>query len=81
MLERKRGKQCHLPSMYVNDCDAAYKSALETGAISLMEPKDQFYGDRSCGVKDPIGNHWFIATHKEDLSKDELDRRAREYVQ
>ena len=67
--------------LYVNDCDAAYKSALEAGAISLMEPKDQFYGDRSCGVKDPVGNHWFIATYKEDLSKDELDRRAREYVQ
>src|SRR5919106_6712693 len=64
--------------LYVNDCDAAYKSALEVGAISLMEPKDEFYGDRSCGVKDPIGNHRFIATHKEDLSKDELDRRARE---
>jgi PhnB protein len=67
--------------LYVTDCDSAYKSALEAGAISLMEPKDQFYGDRSCGVKDPVGNHWFIATHREDLSKDELDRRAREYVQ
>jgi hypothetical protein len=45
-----------------------------------MEPKDQFYGDRSCGVKDPVGNHWFIATHKEDLSKDELDMRAKDYA-
>ena len=45
-----------------------------------MEPKDQFYGDRSGGIKDPVGNHWFIATHKEDLTKDELDKRAQDYV-
>jgi PhnB protein len=66
--------------LYVVDCDAVYKRALEAGATSLMEPKDQFYGDRSGGVKDPAGNHWFIATHKEDLSKDELDRRAEDYI-
>jgi PhnB protein len=64
--------------LYVTDCDAVYKRALEAGATSLMEPKDQFYGDRSCGVKDPVGNHWFIATHKEDLTKDELYKRAKE---
>jgi PhnB protein len=39
--------------LYVMDCDAVYKQALEAGATSLMEPKDQFYGDRSGGVKDP----------------------------
>jgi PhnB protein len=66
--------------LYVTNCDTVYKRALEAGATSLMEPKDQFYGDRSGGVKDPVGNHWFIATHKEDLSKDELDKRAKEYV-
>jgi PhnB protein len=66
--------------LYVADCDAIYKRALEAGATSLMEPKDQFYGDRSGGIKDPVGNHWFIATHKEDLSKDELDNRVKEYV-
>ena len=37
--------------LYVEDCDAVYKRALEAGATSLMEPKDQFYGDRSGGVK------------------------------
>jgi PhnB protein len=41
---------------YVTDCDAANKRALEAGASSLMESKDQFYGDRSCGVKDPVEN-------------------------
>ena len=66
--------------LYVTDCDTVYKQAIEAGATSLMEPKDQFYGDRSGGVQDPAGNHWFIATHKEDLSKDELDKRVEDYI-
>jgi PhnB protein len=40
-----------------------------------MEPADQFYGDRSAGVKDQFGNRWWIATHKEDLSKEEIAKR------
>jgi uncharacterized glyoxalase superfamily protein PhnB len=43
--------------LYVTDYDAVYKQALEAGAASLMEPKDQSYGDRSCGVNDPVGNY------------------------
>jgi PhnB protein len=66
--------------LYVEDCDAVYKRALEAGATTLMEPKDQFYGDRSGGVRDPVGNHWFIATHKEDLTRQELDKRAQDYI-
>ena len=66
--------------LYITDCDAVYKRALEAGAISLMEPKDQFYGDRSAAVRDPVGNHWFIATHKEDLSRDELDKRTEDFI-
>jgi PhnB protein len=66
--------------LYVTDCDTVYKQAIEAGATSLMEPKDQFYGDRSGGVQDPAGNRWFIATHKEDLSKDELDKRVEDYI-
>jgi uncharacterized glyoxalase superfamily protein PhnB len=62
--------------LYVNDADATYKRALQAGAISTMEPTDQFYGDRSAGVKDPAGNQWWIATHKEDLSLEELAKRA-----
>ena len=46
--------------LYVPDTDAAYRQAIDAGAISLMEPADQFYGDRSAGVCDPFGNHWFI---------------------
>jgi PhnB protein len=62
--------------LYVNDVDATYKQALRAGATSTMEPTDQFYGDRSAGVKDLTGNQWWIATRKENLSPDELVRRA-----
>lgn len=62
--------------LYVEDVDAVYKRALEAGATSVMEPADQFYGDRNGGVKDPAGNLWWIATHIEDVSPEELARRA-----
>ena len=63
--------------LYVDDTDARYKRALEAGATSVMEPADQFYGDRNAGVKDPTGNIWWIATHFEDVSPEELARRAK----
>jgi uncharacterized glyoxalase superfamily protein PhnB len=66
--------------LYVEDADAVYKRTLQAGATSTMEPADQFYGDRSAGVKDPVGNHWWIATHKEDVSPDELARRAEAFM-
>lgn len=62
--------------LYVKDVDACYKRALDAGATSLMEPADQFYGDRSAGVKDAFGNIWFVATHIEEVSPEELSRRA-----
>jgi uncharacterized glyoxalase superfamily protein PhnB len=62
--------------LYVPDTDAVYRRALAAGATSLMEPADQFYGDRNAGVKDPSGNSWWIATHKEDVSHEEMVRRA-----
>jgi PhnB protein len=62
--------------LYVPDVDATYKRALETGATSLREPANQFYGDRSAGVKDPSGNMWWLATHVEDVSPEEMKRRA-----
>jgi PhnB protein len=62
--------------LYVNDVDACYTRALNAGATSVMEPADQFYGDRSGGVKDAFGNLWFVATHKEDVSPEEILRRA-----
>jgi uncharacterized glyoxalase superfamily protein PhnB len=64
--------------LYVEDCDAWYKRAIAAGATSVMEPADQFYGDRNCGVKDVAGNQWWFATHKEDVPPEELGRRAEE---
>ncbi len=62
--------------VYVEDCDAAYRQALSAGATSEREPADQFYGDRNCGVKDPFGYRWYLATHVKDVSKEELERGA-----
>ena len=49
--------------LYVEDCDAVYRDALEAGASPLRAPADQPYGDRVGGVTDPWGNEWFIGTH------------------
>jgi PhnB protein len=70
-----------LPStfyLYVNDVDALYDRALKAGATSLQAPADQPYGDRVAGTKDPFGNTWYIATHKEELSPEEIERRTKE---
>ncbi|HXM23979.1 MAG TPA: VOC family protein [Terriglobales bacterium] len=53
----------HALHLYVPDCDAVYERALQAGATSIDEPKDQEYGERSASVKDPAGNYWYIATH------------------
>jgi PhnB protein len=66
--------------LYVSDADAVYKRALQAGATSIMEPKDQFYGDRLGEVKDPSGNTWWIATHKEDVPPEELKKRAEAFM-
>jgi PhnB protein len=62
--------------LYVPDVDATYRDAILAGGKSLSEPKDQFYGERNGGVMDPWGNHWYIATHTEDLTPQELERRG-----
>jgi PhnB protein len=62
--------------VYVPDTDAAYQRALKAGATSLMEPADQFYGDRNAGVKDATGVTWWIATHVEDVPPSEMEKRA-----
>ena len=66
--------------LYVTDCDAAFKRALAAGGTSVVEPADQFYGDRHGGVKDVAGNLWWIATHKEDVSPEEMKRRHEEFA-
>ena len=67
--------------LYVHDVDAVYKRALQAGATSTSEPADQFYGDRSAGIKDPVGNQWWIATHKEDVPPEEIAKRAEALMQ
>ncbi len=65
--------------LYVDDVDAVYGQAIEAGAEPVREPLDEFYGDRTGGVKGPFGNLWWISTHVEDLSDEEIQRRMREH--
>ena len=53
--------------LYVPNVDDLYKQAVAAGATSFQEPTDQFYGDRSAGVRDAFGNTWYIATHIKDV--------------
>lgn len=69
------GSPVHL-MIYVEDCDSVFKRALAEGAAEMRPLKDQFYGDRSGTVTDPFGHQWTIATHKEDLTPEEMKRRA-----
>jgi len=63
--------------LYVPDTDATYNRAIAAGATSVMEPADQFYGDRNAGVQDAVGNIWWIATHVEDVAPEEMERRQK----
>lgn len=62
-------------NVYVPDVDATYKRAVQAGGISEREPADQFYGDRTAGVKDSSGNYWYIATVKEVVTPEEMEKR------
>lgn len=65
--------------VYVDDVDAQFKRAVDAGAKVRQELKDQFYGDRSGTIEDPFGHVWTIATHTEDLTSEEVAKRAEEY--
>ena len=72
-----------MPTMlyvYVPNVEEVYAAAIGAGGIEIMPPADMFYGDRSGGVTDPGGNQWYIGTHIEDVSDDELQRRADEMM-
>ncbi len=62
--------------LYVEDVDALAKQALATGAKELMAVQDQFWGDRYGKLEDPFGHVWGIATHKEDVAPEEINKRA-----
>ncbi len=66
--------------LYVENVDEVFAEALENGAEEMRPLCDQFYGDRSGTVVDPFGHVWTVATHIEDLSEEELDRRFSEMM-
>jgi len=63
-------------SVYVTDVDAVFAAALANGATEIRAVEDQFYGDRNGQFLDPFGHRWSIATHVEDVSPEEMERRA-----
>ena len=63
--------------LYVADVDALFARATAAGATVAREVADQFYGDRTCTLLDPFGHRWMFATHREDVSPAEMERRYR----
>ena len=63
--------------VYVPDVDTAFKRATEAGCKATMPVADMFWGDRVGEVQDPSGHKWNLATHKEDLSKEEMLERGK----
>lgn len=66
--------------LYMEDCDAYFKRAVDSGAKVVSELEDQFYGDRHGAVEDSNGNQWYIVTHKEDVSPEELQKRTEQMI-
>jgi PhnB protein len=62
--------------LYVEDADVMFNQAVTAGAKVKRPMADQFYGDRLGGIEDPFGHTWWISTHKEDLSPEEIEKRA-----
>lgn len=62
--------------IYVENVDVIFDQAIDAGAKVVKSVEDQFYGDRTGTLKDPFGHIWFIATHKEDLTPEEINERA-----
>ena len=65
--------------LYVEDCDALFNRAVSAGGQVRMPMGDQFWGDRCGTVADPHGYSWTIATHKEDLTREEMQQRSEEF--
>lgn len=61
--------------IYVEDVDTVYQRAIDSGGKEVKPLQDQFYGDRSGTLTDPFGHVWTVATHKEDVSMEEMNRR------
>jgi uncharacterized glyoxalase superfamily protein PhnB len=65
--------------LYVPDVDAAFKRAADAGGKVLMPLANMFWGDRIGQIEDPSGHRWTLATHKEDLTPEEMGKRQREF--
>jgi PhnB protein len=63
--------------LYTTDADATFKRAVDAGSTVNQPMQDMFWGDRAGRVTDPFGNNWFIATHKEDVSPEEMEKRMK----
>jgi PhnB protein len=66
--------------LYVDDVDAVFQKAVDAGATETMAVQDMFWGDRYGQVTDPFGHEWQIATHKEDLTPEEVAERGKEMM-
>jgi PhnB protein len=66
--------------VYVENVDELFQQAVDAGATPTMEPDDMFWGDRFGSVLDPFGHSWQIATHVEDVSPEEMEKRSREFM-
>jgi PhnB protein len=64
--------------LYVKDIDSSYKQAIDAGAKSEMAPADMFWGDRFGKLTDPYGHSWAMATHKEDVAPQEMQKRMQQ---
>jgi uncharacterized glyoxalase superfamily protein PhnB len=78
MMGRSASSRPNTTYMYVHDVDAVYRRAMAAPGVakSLRAPTDEWYGDRSAGIEDAQGNQWWLASHIEDLSPEELEARA-----
>ncbi len=66
--------------LYVPDADATYKAAVGAGAKGAMPPQEMFWGDRFGRVVDPFGYAWSIMTHVKDVSKEDMQKGAKEFL-
>jgi PhnB protein len=66
--------------LYVPDVDAVFAQATKAGATAKMPPADMFWGDRMAQIADPFGVRWGIATHKQDLSEEEIRKGSEEFA-
>jgi len=66
--------------LYVDNVDDVFRQAVSAGATAEAQPSDMFWGDRFGALTDPFGHHWSLATHNEDVSREEMAKRGKEFM-